>query len=272
MTKKLLALLLFVLTVTGCTQETITTDQADAYMNYDNRDPRRRVGLPQQWGQQQVFVASRFQEGQELVVLQNDGSDEVLPQVRTLLLSLVPKSTPNVGNYAMRWVVRTGVGGASSRIIIDALGTQQISLPSSRFTISLMSEQLFVAIAGTTFTQPTADYTANVYVADGTTETQRAQYTQVTSIPAGGLVSLNIPSGANAFRTSSGIGDVARLNTFVFSLLNGSAAASFLGDSLTAMSYGEDFIPIPGGTTSANLVNNAGVGFANPIIQWGLDL
>lgn len=274
MTKNLLTLLLFVLTVTGCTQETITTDQANAEtMNYDNRDKRAHgpapLYNPAQWGQGLVIRGAQLQENQEVTILMNDGSGE-LPQVRTLLLSVIPQNRPAFVNNILRWSIRTGVGGASSVFLFDALGTQQISVPSGKFTIALMAQKYDQNVS---FGVPTVDYSVNAYIGNGMTATQRATYTNTETVPATASVNIPIPNGANSFRLmSAAAGDEVDNPLFLVSFTNATVDATFSGDKLIEnTAYSDSFIPIPGGSIDLFLVNGSATD-AHPIIMWGLDL
>lgn len=240
---------------------------------YDN--PEYTGGLqyhPEQWGQRRIVRAAELQEKQPQVILQNDGSMG-MPHVRTAILTVTPTDTPAQANNILRWVIDVGVGGANSRLIIDALGTQQISLPSSKVTLSLMSEKLDI---DSDYVLPDVDYSASAFIAIGNTSTPSAHYTTVATIGASSGDNVLIPAGATGWRLG-GSDPGANPNTSPFTnlvsyvIFTSGFQDAYFGDDLIALHSSEGFIPLPGGARNMSITNgNSGV--TQPIITWQLDL
>lgn len=234
-------------------------------------NPRYSAGLhyhPEQWGQRLTVRPGQLQEGQEIVVLQNDGSDQGLPQVRTLLLSLNQTEEPTIiENGVTRWVITSGVGGATSRIIIDALGVQQVSLPSGKLVVSLMAERYDKKH---TFHSPNVPMVASAYIAIGETSTEAAKYTSGVGLITLTTSKIPIPSGASAWRMTGTDTAYNPLVEYKFTIPGG-VDVVYTGDKLEPLAYQPGFIPLLGGSGPL-VINNASSDFVFAHVQWQLDL
>lgn len=268
---KALFLLLLVLVSTAC-EAPVESDR----MFQENSDYNGGLDYhPEQWGQRYTARASELQEKQPVVILQNDGSGQGLPHVRTLILSLTPSASPGNTNNILRWVIDSGVGGATSRIIIDALGVQQISLPTGKVTVSLMAEKFDTAAA---FDQPNVDYVASAYIALGNTSTSQAKYTTLNEVPITTVQGFDVPAGATAWRlagtnpTADPNGTPFAADKVYFFRVAGVTTASYLGNQLIPLNYSDGFIPLVGGTKVLVIANNNAAAALKAVVQWQLDL
>lgn len=265
MTKLILVLLVL---ITGCTLQPAT--EADMYEN-----PNYNGGInyaPEQWGQRALVRGGQLQEGQPFVILQNDGSPGI-PHVRTAMLTVVASDTPAQANNILRWVIDSGAGGANSRLVIDALGTQQISLPSSKLTISLMATKLDL---DDDFVLPDVDYAASAFIAVGNTSTPSAHYTTVSTVNALSGVNVLIPAGATGFRIGGNDPGASPSTSPFTAAMNYTVFTSgfqdvYFGDDLFAIHSSEGFIPLPGGARNLS-ITSANAGTTDVIITWQLDI
>jgi len=252
---------------TGCT---LPTAEEKNMTLYDNEDYDGGIQYhPEQWGQRRIVRAAELQEKQPQVILQNDGSKGI-PHVRTAILSVNPSDTPAQANNILRWVIDVGVGGANSRLIIDALGTQQVSLPSSKVTISLMAEKLDI---DSPYVAPDVDYSASAFIAIGNTSTPSAHYTTVATIGASSGDNILIPAGATGWRlggVNSGANSPFQA-TVRYDIFTSGFQDQFIGTDLIGLHDSEGFIPLPGGARNMSITNGSG-GQVQPIITWQLDL
>jgi hypothetical protein len=262
-------LVLLLSSATGCLQPPVEENKM-----YQNEDYNGGLQYhPEQWGQRRTVRAAEFQEKQPQVVLQNDGSAGGLPEVRTVILTVTPSDTPALANNILRWVIDVGVGGANSRLVIDALGTQQVSLPSSKLTVSLMAEALDIEAP---FVAPDVDYTASAFVALGNTSTPTAHYTTAATIGASSGTNLLIPAGATGFRVAGAAPTLAPtqspFNAAVrYDIQTSTFADQYLGTDLEAIHESEGFIPLPGGARNMS-ISSGNAASTTVIVVWQLDL
>lgn len=267
MAKTLLLFLVALVFNTGCTEVDM------AY--YDNEDYDGGLDYhAEQWGQRRIVRAVDLQEGQPQVVVQNDGDPGSAPKVRTIILDCKPNGVPGNGNNIIRWQITIGVGGAATVFYLDAVGVQQVSVPSSKVTVALVAQ---TAIVGDTeavspFSQPDVDYTVMAGVAIGNTSTNPSTYTISFGISDGGSQIVDVPAGATGFRWTGDSG----ANTFdaavvISAVVSASIGSNWTGDLLKSTAYTSEFIPIPGGTKSIAIDNASGADTTGTL-QFCLDL
>ncbi len=262
--------LLFVflaLVLTGCTEVDMSL--------YDNPDYDGGIDYhPEQWGQRRVVKATELQENQAVVVVQNDGSPGEAPHVRTFLLDCKPQGTPSSANNIIRWQITIGVGGGQTTFYIDAVGVQQVSVPSGKVTISLIAQP---AIIGDTeavspFEAPDVSYSVFAGIAIGNTSTNPSTYTISIGLSTGNDIDIPLPAGATGFRwTGVAAQKTYDANVLVTAEFSASISTTWSGDKLQTSAYSSDYIPIPGGTKNLSVDNGSGSDL-DATIQFCLDL
>lgn len=241
----------------------------------------QQLNRPEHWGSTKSY-GKPWADGQVRPVLQKPPyrarvqgrSEYCVPQVQSLLLIANQKGLASAsGNFAFRWVLSVGSGGARAEVKLDMLNTQQISVSGENIAVSLVCEKVDPTQS---FDEPTGVVIdAAVTIADGNVSSGQSTYTQGVTVAPLTSVTLPIPAMATAFRIT-GRDTALSTNPFVaaFSAKVNTAYVSLISEYIGTKlnQYNGDFIPMPGVARSLVLVNS---GAANTIecgVQWGLDL
>jgi len=272
-------LILVCLWLLGCTYEIGEDD--------DVTTPKGFV-TPEHYGREKVFAPGSlpFLPKSRSVLSLPRAEPWRVPRVQSMIVSVQNEDADMDQRYFLRWVLRSGIGGARTQVVFDAIGFTRLALPIEQVDLSLAVEPWIVDFPD----EPGGTVTAHAYIGDGNIgELQPGPtYTQRFScdpVGAGDPVDrIAIPAGASRFRI---MGEEAAVSTpftpdlTVIAAQGLNTLATWVGgrapdlnspNTLHALYYSGDFIPIPAGVTVLLFVNaNAGtsrVGF----VQFGLDL
>lgn len=236
---------------------------------------------PLQWGNSRKIQPADWQENRPLTIVTKDAEFErehretKRPFTKNLTLNVdIPSGIR--GNFALRWLVGIGVGGAYTEFLVDAAGLSQITVSADQLRVSLVAQSPG-SLSGVSFSAPTLPIEAQVFYCEGTTETDSATYTELVALPASGvagsLVAKSIPKGASSFRI---LGDPASITTpfhstmsYALISVDGSTVLdAYTGDEL----FGMRLAPIPTGEAGALQLHNTDLANgANFSIEWELD-
>jgi len=234
---------------------------------YGDRPPMPGVPSVQQFGQIKVLPPP-WSDGEARVVLMGE-----LPvaKVVTAFLQLKDPNTMNQ-RYQMLWRLTLGAGGAQTQLLIDALGSQQINVPASRFTIELLCRS--VSSAGFTVVNPV---TAVAFIGEYPVSSGSARLTSYFRAVAAATVTVPAPDGAAGWRLDGpreAVG-ASPFKALVDVLLRGPLTAnpnSYTGlELLNTPRLTADFLPMPGGTQDVQIVNGSADDIEGKVI-WELDL
>lgn len=228
----------------------------------------------QNYGQTVDFTHAKdpWRENQEKSVLRWQQASAYAPVVHTVMLAVdLSKALP--GNHTWRWALQLGVGGAKRSFLIDAIGSQQISVPVSTADVALRCE---IATAGAAFGAPDYDLSALAYVSEYGTYSRLATLTQWFEINAGGGLTQAIPNGANAWRLvgrepGTALSPFVATTTVAFNVLAAPPTQdTYKGDQLSLVHASGDYAPIPGAVKNISIANG-GVAAIEVGVQWSID-
>lgn len=265
----------------GCAYDVTTLPEEEI----EPMPPSRGAATPESWGQLKAFKPGQiptFPRSAAVLTLPPLPAWRI-PRVQTLIAGVDVTDNDEVQRYFLRWVMRSGTGGARTEVVFDAVGFTRIATPLEQVVLSLAVEPWAPSFPDS----PAGLVNAHAYAGDGNVgELQPGpMYTLYRDVTAGaGSVEIPLPVGANRVRI---VGDPdAGANgpfdpNFKLQFRNGaSTVARFTGlgaapgdPSLYTVFYSGEFIPIPGGVTAVSLLNLAVVGNNKTcFVQFGLDL
>lgn len=240
----------------------------------------RALSTPEQWGQEKVVRPGDWTD-KALVVLTRDTPRVFTPpQTSTLICGVVNEDSDVVQEYALRWVLRPGVGGARTEVRFDATGFTRVALPLEAFTLAIEVDP--DDPSNPDF--PAGDVEAFAFVGEGgvgTDEAEGPSFTQYVHVAATGDTIVEVPVGATAIRLSGNSGITAdpflattqlqiRRGISVLGILPGLGAAA--GDpSLWTLFASGAWLPLPGTATNIKIHNGAGSAIVAHL-QFKLDL
>lgn len=264
---------LFLLALTGC-----SVPVAESCEEMSGRQPLNADNRPEHWGAQRPFKPV-WVAGQLRTVIQKPPYkvrvgrelEYCVPQVQSLLLIASNYTDPAAANYAFRWKIDVGQGGARMSVILDALNTQQVSVAGENIGVDVYCEAMDQTNVAQLYTPP--DVTANfgVTIADGNVQSGQATYTQGFTVGNASQVDLVVPSMATSWRIDSSDGSVINALVAGVSVLviGPSIGATYLGNKLDQ--YQSGFIPLPGNAQKLRIANVSG-NTVQGLLVWGLDL
>jgi hypothetical protein len=291
----LLKLIVVALLLVGCAFEVETDDMTGRRIPMPGA-PRARVGAatPESWGQEKTFrpgTLPLFPQSAVVLTMPPLGEWRV-PRTQTLIVGVENEDIDANQEYFLRWILKSGAGGARTQVVFDALGFTRLSVPLEQATLSLAYEPWSSAQDS-----PDGIVQAHAYLGDfgigeldpGPTYTARFGLPPAPNPAASSFETVLIPTGARRFRVlgddpSVGVGPVTISpfrSTVIYQLKQGSTTvAQFVGgraavtdgNSLLSLYYSGGFIPIPAGVTKF-LISNSDT--ANSVVGWlqfGLDL
>lgn len=193
-----------------------------------------------------------------------------VPQAQSILLVSSIQDISNPADaFAFRWVLKLGNGGGASRVVMDALNTQQVSVAAENIEVAIMVETASPT-PGFGGGLPTGTWHGTVAISDGNVSSGQATYTSTYVVGPGATRTYPVPAMATSFRLA---GTDNNTSPFVaaFSIegLQPLIQTSWKGNGFSK--YNGDFVPIPGGTRSV-ILSNSGLDSIYAVIQWGLDL
>jgi len=181
------------------------------------------------------------------------------------------------GRHIWRWNLQFGVGGARQAYQIDALGSQNISVPLEALEVSLVNE----SIPNSVYQVPDYQVTAYAYVARGDVASDPARYTAFSDhVAAGDFEYIYPPNGATGFRVHGDAALIGGTGTFAspltadvsyaLELAGGLFVDSWYGDQLSDLHAAGGFIPVIGGSRRMTIRNN-GLQSIEAAIVWQID-
>lgn len=249
------------------------------------RQPRQRERPRlEHWGAAKILEASGYvASGYEKAIVGTPPVCETgeAPTVKTLSLSAqyAISNAAEVTDGIFRWKVTTGVGGGAVTYLIDAFGTQQISLPANTWQLSIVLEPFFNG-ATTVADLPNQSLVVSAFMAEGNVSTAPATYSKGFRIGVG-ETTMTIPQGARGWRLSGEQG--AALSPFTATLEFEMRAYNvpvpafdlvqqWIGANLATLHNSDGFIPIVGGQRLLRINNTGGAGDVAGAIIFALDL
>lgn len=226
--------------------------------------------ISEHWGASLQNGRPAWAEGQVRALVQkppyrNGKGSYCVPQAQSMLLSFSSTFDGAHTNFAFRWVVDVGAGGARQRVLLDALNVQQVSVAGENLAVGLLCERADPTVA---FTPPTSVVTAAVTFADGNVTSGGAVYSQKLHLDVGAFAILDIPAMATGFRVIGASGANGPFQA-AFTMIVG--VATYDGDKLDQ--YSGAFLPLSGFDIANGLTMNNATGNALTLgIQWSLDL
>lgn len=197
------------------------------------------------------------------------------PVVRTLALTLTASDIPAdefARNFSLAWHVRAGVDAISVDYLIDAIGTQQISLPCDAVDVSLLTQ--IPNLLGA-YQSPQLTLRATACIADGATSSRSATYTSQFSVVSLGSVTIAIPNGARAWRLA-GNERVDASDLFsplvVYKIPTNYDGVRLTGFALAQLAASDGFVPLPGQALGGLVITNSTTGDVGGYVIWELDL
>jgi len=203
------------------------------------------------------------------------------PVVRTLALTLTAPDVPLNQfnrNFSLAWRVRSGVDAISVDYLMDALGTQQVSLPCDAVDVSLLTQ---VPDQLAAYQAPQFAMRATACIADGAVSSRSATYTSQFFVATSGSVVVKIPQGARAWRLAGNdplIGSALGASPTVFSPLvlysipGNYDSVTVNGFSLAQLTASDGFLPLPGQALGGLIVSNSTTVGVGGYVIWELDL
>lgn len=268
----------------GCTCE--TNPEGDEEMT-QYREPRG-AAKPENWGQEKVFTVGKLAKfPRSSVVLDLPAMKEWrVPRVQSLIAAVENADTDSNQEYFLRWVLRSGTGGARTQVVFDAVGFTRLSLPVEQVNLSLAYESY-----SDSNDSPAGVIKAHAYLGDfaigeldpGPMYTAIARVAIAPNPGSPAVTVIPLPAGANRFRLigneRSTVGPF-RTTTYVSLKQGNTTVAGYVGaraaltsaNSLHALSYTGDFIPIGAGVSRIEVENTDTVNGIFAFIQFGLDL
>jgi hypothetical protein len=218
-----------------------------------------------QWGQLRDF-APPWSEGEVRPLIDWHEQAGKLPRVHSAILGI--KQSAGSLNQLFRWRIAAAIGGVRTIFLIDAVGTQQICVPCNALGVSLVSEKFNNA---SPYDPPDFSVTAFAGLAEGTTASRVPTLTQFFQQAGPGVVSHDVPQGAQGWRIVGNMAAGAGANPFLIatSYEIQPAEVKYDGPQLVPLAQGGDFLPLPG--AARQLVVTFG-GFIRYGIQWAIDL
>jgi len=227
-------------------------------------------------GASALFPASYFAApNQEATVFswRSHGSD---PVVRTLALTLSAGVVPInefFRNFTLAWRIRAGVQAISVDYLIDALGTQQVSLPCDAIDVSLLTR---VPNDASAYQVPRIALRATACIADGAVSGRSATLTSQFIAAAGSSTTLLIPQGVRAWRLAgfeppSGFaGPFSPLVTY--RTFGNYSSVAITGFELAQLTASDGFVPLTGTALGGLVISNDSAIEVGGFIIWELDL
>lgn len=292
----LLKLVLVALLLTGCAFEVETDDMSGRSRMLMPGAPRARVGAatPESWGQEKTFKAGTLpQFPQSAVVLTMPPLGEWrIPRTQTLIVGVENEDVDVTQEYFLRWILKSGAGGARTSVVFDAVGFTRLSVPLEQASLSLAYEPW-----SSSNDSPDGIVQASAYLGDfgigeldpGPTYTARFGLTPAPNPAVKSSDVVLIPTGASRFRVlgddpsiTVGPATVSPFRAEVTYLLKqgnttlaqfvGGRAAVTDGNSLLSLYYSGGMIPIPAGVTKIVIENSDTSNSVAGLVQFGLDL
>lgn len=239
----------------------------------------QKYNRPEHWGSTRSY-GGPWVAGQERTVLikppykavdQRGHTHYCVPQTQSILLVSDIREISNFADsFAFRWVLKLGNGGGSTRVVIDALNTQQIAVAAENIEIAIMVEAASPT-PGFGFASPVGIWHGAVAISDGNIASGQATYTVTYVVEAGAAsVPYPIPEMATSFRLAGAHNNTSPfVPEFKIGCLEPLLQVDWLGDGFNP--YSADFVPIPGSSHGFAL-SNSGAETIYAVIQWGLDL
>lgn len=244
------------------------------------REPLDGYNREEHWGAQRPFPPAWI-AGQLRTVLQKPPYRKTVagrptycvPQVQSLLLIASGMSSATATNYAFRWKVDVGQGGARMSVILDALNTQQIAVAGENIGVDVFCEPINGTDPANPYTPPNVSPVFGVTLADGNVASGQATYTQAFTVGAIGSVDMVVPSMATGWRvdTLDGTTTDALIVGVSYLVVGTGAQALYLGQTLKPSQYSTGFLPLPGNAIKIK-IQNATANAVSGVLQWGLDL
>ena len=248
------------------------------------RDPLNRWNDPSHWGgAQSKPVTTKWGQNQQLDVLSKPpyrmGVDGRLvycvPQSQSVLLKFKQQQNPNdtAVNWAFRWILSVGAGGARADIKFDALNTQQLAVAGEDLRATLICEQAQPDDAANGIVNawefPLVGIDASATFADGNVSSNAATYTQLFRIPAGSTQVFAIPQMATGWRILGTAGGAAGTPFQA----NMNYIVQGFGQSITGdlLSNKDPFLALSG-LAKGFRISNTTAALVTGLLQWGLDL